>query len=122
MSVDVDIQVKGVSELQQKLGQLGGTLETKVHEEMQLEAGNMKNVARARAPVVTGRLRDSIYAHVEGLILKLGATAPYAIFQELGTRYIKPKEFLQTTVFERMEHLVNRISRAIGEAIKEVSR
>ncbi|WGM90169.1 MAG: hypothetical protein NUK63_03375 [Candidatus Bathyarchaeum tardum] len=122
MSVDVDIQVKGVSELQQKLGLLGVTLETKVHDELQLEAPIMKNIARAKAPVVTGRLRDSIYAHVEGLILKLGATAPYAVFQELGTRYIKPKAFLQSAVFERIEHLVNRISRAIGDAIKEVSR
>lgn len=122
MSVDVDIQVKGVSELEQKLGQLDGTLQTKVHEAMQLEANSMKSIARARCPVVTGRLRDSIYAYVEGLILKLGATAPYAVFQELGTRYIKPKAFLQSAVFERMEHLVNRISRAIQEAIKEVSR
>ena len=122
MSVEVDIQVKGVSELQQKLGQLGSTLETKVHEEMQLEANTMKNIARARAPVLTGRLRDSIYAHVEGLILKLGATAPYAVFQELGTRYIKPKAFLRSAVFERIEQLVNRVCRAIGDAIKEVSR
>ena len=122
MSVDVDIQVKGVSELQQKLGQLGVTLDTKVHEEMQLEAPVMKNVARAKAPVVTGRLRDSIYALVQGLMLKLGATAPYAVFQELGTRFIKPKAFLQSTVSDRMVHLVNRISHAIEEAIKEVSR
>jgi len=81
----------------------------------------MKNIARARCPVRTGRLRDSIYARVQDWILQLGATAPYAIYQELGTRYISPREFLKSAVWLRMQSLVNRINRAVGDAIREAS-
>ena len=121
MSVEMEIHVNGLPELREKLNRLDGSMKLRVHEAMQFEADGMKNIARARCPVRTGRLRDSIYARVKDWVLELGATAPYAIYQELGTRYISPREFLKNAVWLRMQSLVNRINRAIGDAIREAS-
>ena len=121
MSVEMEIHIDGLPELRQKLNRLDKGMKRKVHEAMQFEADAMKNIARARCPVRTGRLRDSIYAKVRDWILELGATAPYAIYQELGTRYIRPREFLKNAVSLRMQSLINRVNRAIGGAIREAS-
>jgi len=121
VSIEMEIHVKGVSELREKLNRLDGSMKLRVHEALRFEAEAMKNVARARCPVRTGRLRDSIYAKVENWVLELGATAPYAVYQELGTRFIRPRKFLENAVWLRMQSLVNRINRAIGDAIREAS-
>jgi HK97 gp10 family phage protein len=121
VSVDMEIHVDKVPALREKLIRLDEAMKRKVHEAMQFEAEAMKNIARERCPVRTGRLRDSIYAKVQDWILQLGATAPYAIYQELGTRHIRPRAFLKNAVWLRMQSLVNRINRVLGEAIKEAS-
>lgn len=121
MSVEMEMHIDKLPALREKLNQLDDRMKRKVHEAMQFEAEAMKNVARARCPVRTGRLRDSIYAKVRDWILRLGATAPYAVYQELGTRYIRPRAFLKNAVSLRMQGLVNRINRAIGGAIREAS-
>ena len=107
--------------MREKLIRLDEAMKRKVHEAMLFEAEAMKTMARERCPVRTGRLRDSIYAKVRDGILQLGATAPYAIYQELGTRHIMPREFLKNAVWLRMQSLVNRVNRAIGEAVREAS-
>ena len=121
MSVEMEIHVHNLPALREKLIRLDEAMKRKVHEAMQFEAEAMKTMARERCPVRTGRLRDSIYAKVQEWILQLGATAPYAVFQELGTRFIRPREFLKNAVSLRMQSLVNRINNALGEAIKEAS-
>lgn len=121
MSVDMEIHVDGLPELQEKLNRLDDGMKGHVHEAMQFEVEAMKNIARARCPVRTGRLRDSIFAKVRDWILELGATAPYAVYQELGTRYIRPRAFLKNAVTLRMQSLVNRINRAIDQAIRKAS-
>lgn len=121
MSVKMEMDIDGLPELREKLNRLDDGMKRNVHDAIRFEAEAMKNVARARCPVRTGRLRDSIYAKVRGWILQLGATAPYAIYQELGTRYIRPRQFLKNAVALRMQILINRINRAIRQSIREAS-
>ena len=121
MSVEMEIHIDGIPELRKKLNRLDDGMKRNVHDAMQFEAEAMKNTARARCPVRTGRLRDSIYAKVQDWILKLGATAPYAIYQEFGTRYIQARRFLSNAVEIRMQSLINRINRAIRQSIGEAS-
>ena len=121
MSVEMEMHIDGVPELREKLDRLGGGMKRNVHDAMRFEAEGMKNVARARCPVRTGRLRDSICAKVRDWVLQLGATAPYAVYQEFGTRYIQARRFLRNAVELRMQSLINRINRAIRRAIEEAS-
>ena len=121
MSVEMEIHVENLPALREKLIQLDDIMKRKVQEAMKFEAEAMKTMARERCPVRTGRLRDSIYATVQDWTVQIGATAPYAIYQELGTRYIEPREFLKNAVELHMQSLISRLNRALGESIKEAS-
>ena len=121
MSVEMEIHVEGLPELREKLNRLDDGMKRHVQGAMRFEAEVMKNTARARCPVRTGRLRDSIFAKVENWIIKLGAMAPYAVYQEFGTRYIQPRRFLSSAVELRMQSLINRINQVIKQAVGEAS-
>ena len=121
MSVEMEMHIDGIPELREKLNRLDEGMKRNVQEAMRFEAAAMRNAARARCPVRTGRLRDSIYAKVRDWILQLGATAPYSIYLELGTRYIRPRQFLKNAVSLRMQSLINRINRAIQQSIEKAS-
>jgi len=119
MSVEMEINVEGFPELRQKLSRLDDGLKRHVQEAMGLEGEVMKNVARARCPVRTGRLRDSIYVKVQDWTIRLGAAVPYAVYQEFGTRYIRARRFLSNALEFRMPVLVNRIDHVISQAVRE---
>ena len=119
MSVETEMHVEGLPELRQKLSLLDDGLKRHVQEAMRFEAEAMKNVARARCPVRTGRLRDSIYVKVRNWVIRLGAAVPYAVYQEFGTRRIRGSRFLSNAVELRMPVLFNRINRATSQAIRE---
>jgi len=121
MSVEMEIHAEGLPELREKLNQLDEGMKRNVQDAMKFEAEIMRDTARARCPVRTGRLRDSIFANVENWTVKLGAMAPYAVYQEFGTRYIQPRRFLSNAVELCMQGLINRISQAIRQAIGEAS-
>jgi len=119
MSVEMEMRIEGLPELGQKLSQLDDDLKRHVQEAMLFEAEAMKNVARNRCPVRTGHLRDSIYAKVQDWVIRLGAAVSYAVYQEFGTRFIRPRRFFSNAVELRMPVLVNRINGAINQAIRE---
>jgi hypothetical protein len=93
----MEMHVEGLPELRQKLGRLDDGLKRHINDAMQFEAEAMKKMARAR----------------------LGAAAPYAVYQEFGTRYVRARRFLGKAVEFRMLVPVNRLSRAISQAIRE---
>jgi len=121
MSVEMEMHVEGLPELRDKLNRLDEGMKRNVQDAMLFEAEAMKNTARASCPVRTGRLRESIFAKVEDWLVKLGAMAPYAVYQEFGTRYIQPRRFLNNAVELSMQSLVNRIDQAIRQAVGEAS-
>ena len=69
----------------------------KVLEALGLQA---EGYAQMAAPVDTGRLRNSITHQVseEANEVYIGTNVEYAVFQEEGTKHIKPKHFLQNAV------------------------
>lgn len=59
------------------------------------EAGaTVQNEAKRQAPVDTGRLRASITHEAEEDGVIIGTNVHYAIYQELGTRYMNPQPYL----------------------------
>ena len=121
MSVKMEIHVQGLPELREKLLRLGESMKQRVHDAMVFEAEAMKRTAQGLAPIRTGYLMSTIFGTVEDWVLKLGATAPYAAYQEFGTRYIRARRFLSNAVELRMQGLINRIDHAIEEAKTEAS-
>lgn len=55
--------------------------------------------AKRLCPVDTGRLRSSITHDLaeddQGLLALVGSSVEYAIYQELGTRYMRPQSYLR---------------------------
>lgn len=121
MSVEMEMHVKGLPELREKLAKLGDIMKGRVHDAMVFESEAMKSTAQQLAPIRTGYLMSTIFGRVEDWVLKLGATAPYAAYQEFGTRYIRARRFLSHAVELGMQSLIDRINHAIEEAKTEAS-
>lgn len=122
MSVELEIHVEGLDDLQRKLESLSSALQSRVHEGL-VEGGILlENTARSFAPYRTGFLESTIFAMVVGWILRFGATAPYAHFLEFGTRFIRARNFLSRALQYCMPDLLRRLNEAVDKAIQEARR
>lgn len=119
MSIEIELEEKGIEELKTKMERLDYNMRRNVHQQLRKLGVDMKNMARQIVPVKTGRLRASIYAKVQEWMLKVGATAPYAVFVEFGTRYMRAHRFLSQTIETYRPRLMEIIKRGIDNAIHE---
>lgn len=121
MSVELDVSIKGIPELRAKLERLDDGMKEQVRYALAFEGEKIKAAAQALCPVRTGYLRSTIFARIEDWALKVGASAHYARYVELGTRFMEARRFLSRALSLRMQALVNAVNRAIAEAIRRVS-
>jgi HK97 gp10 family phage protein len=119
MSIEIKLEEKGIEELKTKMERLDHNIWRNVHQQLRKLGADMKNMAQQIVPVKTGRLRASIYAKVQEWRLRVGATAPYAVFVEFGTRYMRGRRFLSQTIETYRPRLVEIIKRGIDNAIHE---
>ena len=74
-------------------------IEKQGEETLSKKANEVSLTAKSIAPVLSGDLRES--RHVEKVSkshVKIGSDLHYAIYQELGTRYISPRAYLRTAL------------------------
>ena len=122
MSVEVTVDVHGVSELQRKLDRLDQSMRYRVDEALNLEASSMRVLAQTLAPKRTGSLASSVFAERVGeWAFKLGARAGYAFYVEFGTRFMQARRFLSRALELSMPSLVQRVDQAVEEAILEAA-
>jgi HK97 gp10 family phage protein len=120
VSVEVTVNINGLSELELKLDRLDLTMRNRVDEALNREIVNMQAAARNLAPKRTGYLASTVYVERVGeWAFKLGAKAQYAYFVEFGTRFMRARRFLSRTLESAMPSLVQRINQAVREAITE---
>lgn len=119
--IKINFDVGDLAKLAQKLG----IAEKDVHYRLWLAVTRtgLKIEARAKrlAPVDTGRLRSSLVSRdvsksrsftvIEN---QIGTNVKYGIYQELGTRYIRPKLFLTRAYRENIGRLTNRLAAIAG--------
>ena len=69
----------------------------------------IKKRAKIYCPVKTGKLRDSIFHKIDFIHHNISIGFPretyYGVFQELGTKYIRPKYFLRRALKEGFRKL-----------------
>jgi HK97 gp10 family phage protein len=82
----------------------------------------MKDFAWTHVPVRTGFLQSTIYytVTVEDLTIELGATAPYGVYVEYGTRYMGPRPFIRAAVDAYAREFEDAISTAVQNAWNNV--
>ena len=113
----------GVESLRSKMVYLSEDLNRQVWKCMNTVCRDTVARAKELCPVRTGRLRSSIYGHVSrNLVMKVGATAPYAKFVEFGTRYMAPRAFLTQALLENTPRFAVLIREAIRLALRERRR
>ena len=118
---ELNVAINGIRELQARLRHLDVAMVENVRYALAFEGEAIKTVAEYLCPVRTGYLRSTIYALIEGWLLKLGASAHYARYVEFGTRFMKAVRFLSRAVELRLQSLVNAVNRAIDRAIREAA-
>ena len=85
-----------------------------------LEEGGAAIVESARelAPVRTGALMQSIYYQVDDVTgLTVGATVPYAVYQEYGTRRMAAHAFLLPSINEHQPMIQEQLDQMIAEKL-----
>ncbi len=117
----LNVRIDGIPELRSRLNQLDDAMKEQVRYALAFEGEKIANTAKALCPVRTGYLRSTIYARIEDLTLKVGASAHYATYVEFGTRFMEARRFLSRALELRMQSLVKAVHRAMNWAIREAS-
>jgi HK97 gp10 family phage protein len=95
---------------------LDSDMQREVHSFLASWAADVKAQAVKNAPMVTGYLRSTIYAKIKDWVVDLGADAAYALFVELGTRYMRAQPYLFPAIQQYLPTLEAVIVSAIEQA------
>jgi len=121
VGVEVSLEIEGVEQFQAAMAKFDSGMQRHVHRRLVSLAADIKASARQKVPVKTGYLRSTIYAKVREWIAEIGAEAAYALYVELGTRYIRARPYLYPAIQEHLPQLEAIISEAIEDAKREAN-
>ncbi|MGD9130738.1 MAG: HK97 gp10 family phage protein [Candidatus Bathyarchaeota archaeon] len=119
MAIEISIDVTGAEEFKAAMNRFDLGMQRQVREQLSNWAADVKASARQRVPVKTGQLRNSIYSKIGEWVAEVGAEASYAVFVELGTRYMRARPFVYPAVQEELPRLEAVICEAIDAAKRE---
>jgi HK97 gp10 family phage protein len=116
MALEIKCDVKGIEEFQQAMRNFDSGIQRHVHRLLASWAADVKALAKQLVPVRTGHLRQSIYAEVREWVVRIGAEATYALFVELGTRYMQARPYIYPAIQAHLPELESIIRDAIEQA------
>jgi len=119
MSVEITCDVDGIKEFQAAMQRFDAAMQNQVRRFLITWAADVKAAAMRNAPVRTGHLRSSIYATVKDFVAQIGAEATYALFVEVGTRYMRAQPYLWPAIQEYLPSLEMNIVGALEQAKAE---
>jgi HK97 gp10 family phage protein len=99
--------------------QFDSGMQRQVHRQLASWAADVKALARKLVPVRTGYLQSTIYAKISKWVGEIGADATYALFVELGTKYMQAQPYLYPAIQEYLPQLESIIVSAIEQAKAE---
>ena len=113
MSLSLEYDVTGLEEVQAGFEILDRELVLQVYNRLLLWAQMVKEEATLIVPVKTGYLRSTIFADVQGWVVRLGASASYALFVEMGTQRMMARPYMVPAI----QMFLPRLEQVILEAI-----
>jgi len=119
MAVEISCDIEGTEQFKQAMQQFDSGMQRHVHRQLASWAADIKAFAKQLAPVRTGHLRSSIYAKISEWVAEIGAEATYALFVELGTRYMQAQPYLYPAIQEHLPELEAIICEAFDSAKTE---
>lgn len=122
MSIQFRVEVGGIEEFAEKMRTLDQYTQAYVQDALNEVGQLVASRARQIAPVRTGLLISSIFAEIiYKWVVKIACRVPYALFQELGTRYIQPRFFLTRALEENRFNFLTIIAAGLQRAADEAS-
>ncbi|MDI9577063.1 MAG: HK97 gp10 family phage protein [Thermoproteota archaeon] len=106
----------GVEEFKAAMQRLDSGMQRQVHRQLVSWAADVKALARKLVPIRTGYLQSTIYAKISEWVAEIGADATYALFVELGTKYMQAQPYLYPAIHEYLPQLESIIVSAIEQA------
>jgi len=119
LSIEVSCDVEGIGEFQGAMRNFDSAMQRHVHSKLVSWGADVKALAKRLVRVRTGHLRSKIYAEVKEWVVRIGADATYALFVELGTRYMRARPYLYPAMQEYLAVLEQTICEGIEEAKAE---
>jgi len=119
MAVEITCDVEGIEEFKTAIEKFDSSMQRHVHRQLANWAADVKASAKLLVPVRTGHLRSSIYAKIYEWVAEIGAEATYALFVELGTRYMAARPYLYPAVQEHLPEFERIILDALDTAKSE---
>ena len=119
MAVEVTIDIDGVEQFKAAMAKFDSGMQRYVHGKLVSWAADVKALARRDVPVRSGYLRSKIYAKIKEWVAEIGAETTYAMFVELGTRYMRARPYLYPAIQEHLPRLEAIISEGIEAAKQE---
>ena len=119
MAVEITCDVEGVEEFKSAMQSFDSAMQRQVYRYLRSWASDVEAAAMQNAPVRTGHLRSSIYAKIEDWVAEIGAEATYALFVELGTRWMRAQPYLYPAIQEHLPRLEEIICEALDAAKAE---
>ena len=119
MALEIECDVEGITEFQTAMYNFDSGMQNHVHSKLVSWAADVKALAKKIVRVRTGHLRSRIYAEVKEWVVKIGADATYALFVELGTRYMRARPYLYPAIQQHLPVLEEIICEGIEDAKAE---
>ena len=119
MSVEISCDIDGIEEFKAAMERFDSGMQRHVHRQLASWAADVKALARQLVPVRTGHLRSTIYAKIREWVAEIGVEATYALFVELGTRYMRARPYLYPAIREHLPRLEQIICDALEVAKAE---
>jgi HK97 gp10 family phage protein len=108
-----------VEEFKAAMQRVDSGMQRQIHRFLASWAADVKAQAVKNAPMVTGYLRSTIHAKVKEWVVDLGVDAAYALFVELGTKYMQAQPYLYPAIQQYLPELETVIVSAIDQAKAE---
>lgn len=108
--MSVSFKVKGVDRLVRQLAIKSKQARIATDRQLELSSKRIERMAKVKAPVDTGALKNSIFsAKVGNLTYKVTAPQHYAIYVEKGTRKMRAQPYLKPALDAERPKLISNL-------------
>lgn len=108
--MSIKFKVSGVDRMVRTIAKKSKQARTATNRELDLSSKRIERMAKTKAPVDTGALKNSIFSAKAGdLTYKVTAPQHYAIYVEKGTRKMRAQPYLQPSLDAERPKLISNL-------------
>ncbi|MCO4568521.1 HK97-gp10 family putative phage morphogenesis protein [Streptococcus infantarius] len=108
--MSVKFKVRGVDQMVRLIANKGKKARIATNRELDLSSKRIERMAKVKAPVDTGALKNSIFSTKAGnLTYKVTAPQHYAIYVEKGTRKMRAQPYLKPALDAERPKLISNL-------------